>query len=789
MRTRLVVWVIGLVVAGYASGVCVPSGSERAGEAGSREGASSTAVKVRSDVPAAEVYRQVRSLAEEWLEGRVPIRWQRPPNRDAALAEFAAFRQRVAVIEDSRSLIPVGGSSQQSRMFAPWARLKVNGVRVPAETDAASGPRGGPDQEVVLGTGELVLEAVDATLPDRAGVGFSLVRYYRSNLDYDGPLGPGWDHNCNQRIIARGHGSNWKELVWYTGRNAIHFQRKGDAWEPEAGAFYRLMVEGKRIVIETPELMRLFFEPAQRQPPGRGRWRLAAVASRHDQWRANVLKFRYWPGTNVLMGIEDPYGNRVRFFHNSQGRLVGLQCADLFVQYHYDESGRLSEVSVPKVAVQLARTEQIAWQYTYVTGSDGRSWLRSVAYPGELAERVYEYQLQPDGPAYGRVIEAALRSKRNLESPTEAMWKFAYCEPARGVRKLVYEPPPMLPAEEWWFPATNAPAACYASQRSIPSRGATWQWKHNAAGQPIEERRPLGGISRWEYDSDNPDPRFRGIVLAERELARPHNNPLPIVEKGVEWEYHTQIAVPVKVRWYECARDGTKRVLQSTEYRYDASDLEIVWERTGDRVVRTVRNRYGLPVVRWDGRGCATVYRYYERFAIGHTAARHGGLTAEVLSDAPASAMDAALRAVGRESIKRPARKAEGDACARISRYRYDRLGRLAGEEYPGHSLVRLWNKLDQVLAVLDTRSDLTIYDYDQALRRVSQWRRRLQLPAAKYLGERRADAEGFFEVQKFRYDPFDRLVVWNPTVERLGIGRTELPEVRYVYHPSGQLK
>jgi RHS repeat-associated protein len=48
--------------------------------------------------------------------------------------------------------------------------------------------------------GELVAPYSDLSLPG-FGVPFNHVRTYRSRLDYDGPLGFGWDHSYNQRII------------------------------------------------------------------------------------------------------------------------------------------------------------------------------------------------------------------------------------------------------------------------------------------------------------------------------------------------------------------------------------------------------------------------------------------------------------------------------------------------------------------------------------------------------------------------------------------------------------
>lgn len=74
-------------------------------------------------------------------------------------------------------------------------------------------------------TGEFVHHATDIRLPGLGGTGFSFDRVYRSGTRYDGPLGHGWDHNWNQKLIEFGD-SCYGELpnpldcmvLWATGR-------------------------------------------------------------------------------------------------------------------------------------------------------------------------------------------------------------------------------------------------------------------------------------------------------------------------------------------------------------------------------------------------------------------------------------------------------------------------------------------------------------------------------------------------------------------------------------------
>lgn len=353
------VWqtVIACVVVWYGASAFAPTGGEP-GDTGTGLQIKQERFRIQTDGAAADVYRRTKHQVEGILQARLGDPWETGWHLDRAVEEVRECAARVQARE-SGGLERGGGAARADRMFASWKRLRMDGQEAALETEAAKGERGGPEEEVVIGTGEVVLEETDAALPSREGVGFTLVRTYRSQLDYDGPLGPGWDHSYNQRIVLRTLQPGGQELVWYTGKNAIRFRHTGQDWDPEPGAWFRLRREGTGIIVETGQGMRLVFEPAR--PPQT--WRLAAIAGRHDQWQANVMKFHYWPGSDLLSEVEDPYGNRIQFFYDPAGRLSSVQCRHFVVRYTYDAQGLLRQVSVPRVAVDVDRTEDIVWEH------------------------------------------------------------------------------------------------------------------------------------------------------------------------------------------------------------------------------------------------------------------------------------------------------------------------------------------------------------------------------------------------------------------------------------------
>ena len=71
------------------------------------------------------------------------------------------------------------------------------------DADAASRYPG--NGSVQINSGEKRLGRVDLVVPGRGHIHFTFARQYRSRLDYDGPLGFGWDftHNLNNVILFR----------------------------------------------------------------------------------------------------------------------------------------------------------------------------------------------------------------------------------------------------------------------------------------------------------------------------------------------------------------------------------------------------------------------------------------------------------------------------------------------------------------------------------------------------------------------------------------------------------
>lgn len=739
--------------------------------------------KVNASIP-----DEVRQLATGALEHVVGV--------DDALREFRSLARRVAVTEvRGLTFAGAGPSGKVSRMFADWARTQLGGVESLQELDTDQSARSGPDGEVLLHSGELCFQQIDHSLPSRSGLGFTFARVYRSHVDYNGPLGLGWDHNHNQRLILDGDSTDTATRAdWYSGQRRISFYRKGNTWLAEKGAFYGLSLNDKQAVIETPTLNHLIFERALAQQQGTQRWRIKMIATRHDAWRANTMRYVY--DGDRLSSIVDPYGNEIRLHYDEAGLLRQLRHRSFVVQYGYDNLGRLNSVATQAVACSVEDAIEIEQTFEYDKfGDSNRSWLVSATPPGGSPRKSILYEREADSPDFGQVLEVRF-FKHAQSDELLTTWKINRLpdEIANTCTIQVTAPEP-IPVEVYTYRTTGAKRRhCdrMPMARRIPARDATWTLNYNHDGLLTTETLPLGGKREYEYDEDNPVSLFHGNLLKERELARPGPIVLEISEIGTRRTYHPRIALPAEQSEYEIAADGKPRVLRALTWEYDERDLELVGSRLGKQTTCYIRNRFGHVVARFDGLGIATLCRYFEEFGEGPAEVNRGGLLAECVRDIAPARVHAELRMAGitpSPKVKIPERAILSAPLSQSTIYSYNANGLTVREQHEGYEIHSLFNKANLLLCHYDTRNDLQLIEYDRCLRKATEYQRITFMPEAEYKGEVRPGIQGRFYQQRFAYDDMGNLSSWVPTEERLGPDGKAPPIVKYARYPSGVLK
>jgi hypothetical protein len=318
----------------------------------------------------AEVHRQVAArIPDELKDMAFGWTFRDEVPEQIAEAEIKGLQQSAWQAEtprDGEHLRPLSPGST-SRMFSEVVNHDpLGGMAFPGE------PAGGPFDELNLSSGEVRFSRSDFSLPSRGGLGFQFERSHRSFRSYDGPLGAGWDHNHNQRLIFNAETpGEATRAVWHTGSGTIEFMRRSGEWQAQPGAFVTLQPEGREMLVRSSAGLRYVFEQAETRAESSSYWRIARITTLHRsgrQW-ANQLEYRYQPGSDRLREVIDPFERVIRFGYSEEGRLTGVHAGQISVRFGYAEGGLLERVTHLAVALGVGEASDLEESFTYAPGA------------------------------------------------------------------------------------------------------------------------------------------------------------------------------------------------------------------------------------------------------------------------------------------------------------------------------------------------------------------------------------------------------------------------------------
>ncbi|MCI0637002.1 MAG: DUF6531 domain-containing protein, partial [Actinobacteria bacterium] len=254
-------------------------------------------------------------------------------------------------------------------------------------------------------------DRVDLAIPGRGEIHFRLTRRYRSRIQYDGPLGHGWDFNYDEKIRVEPNG----DVTCVNGKSHVDtWRRNGDgSYTPPPGFFGTLIrdVDGTYVFREPDGFRRVF------RPNGQ-------LLCHVDRF-GNRMLFAHDHRGNLDF-VVDPYGRQIDFVFQ-RFELGGGAFADRLVRvvdfigrevvYAYDERGDLVAVRTPIVVgtstgndFPQGRTERYAYSSGFADERLNHNLLEHFL-PEEVAAGgppafVWTYGTDPSDPlAFDRVIQ------------------------------------------------------------------------------------------------------------------------------------------------------------------------------------------------------------------------------------------------------------------------------------------------------------------------------------------------------------------------------------------------
>lgn len=262
---------------------------------------------------------------------------------------------------------------------------------------------------IVLHRGEFEHVTTDLSL-NGAGIDLAFRRTYRSGADYLGPIGRGWDHSFNLRLIEK----NEHLVARFTGRLGQDvFYRHPRFGQAQYGYF--APPNGTHdILVPTPT------GSFRIEQPGGGS--IAYERCGPMEHRAILIKS---PGSHVLSLQYDADDRLTRLVANSPGRYIDLSYDSLgriaeirdhtgrSCEYEYDEGGLLISARQAVVTEGKSRVDMELYEYTLVGQS--RRLARICDEEGVvMVENVYDCRSTSE--TLGYVIEQTLKAGRSVYS-------------------------------------------------------------------------------------------------------------------------------------------------------------------------------------------------------------------------------------------------------------------------------------------------------------------------------------------------------------------------------------
>ena len=658
-----------------------------------------------------------------------------------------------------------------SKMWVPRMRGSV------AAVDAASRFNCGPGKTVSPSNGEYSEEGADFVFSERGGLAFSFKRRYASYNEFDCGFGKGWDHDFNSGIIFNADDvANAQRCVVFWQGHDIRFEKQNGVWFPEHGYFLSLEIAEDAVFLYTPLLARMEFQRAAEQKQGECRWRLSAIASRHDSWKANRIELVYLKGCDRLRSITGVRGERIDFAYDVTGHIVGINSRRKSVRYEYDSDClvrvRFSPVSL---SAQGGKRCELVISYDYVN-------VKGVPRVCRKQLEGQSYRLEVSYDEQGRAVRCG-----HVSDNAKQMWQMAY-QPNETVVEM---PEPSASLHYFWGGTTHASLPC---RMEIPAQKAVVRYAFNEDYLPIEETDALGVKTVQDYDSENANPLLRGNLLSERRLTG-SGSPIKWQEFGVRTSYEKEIALPVKVESYQIETNGCEEIVRRETLKYRRSDYSLIekWETGGAEkggvLMRFAYNRFGEVGLERDANDNVTIYEYAAAlpdridFDFVQGSAANGGWLVRKIEDANGEQIKIACRALGARVLRNEIVRVK--PCSLETRYAWDCDGNQIRERRGYNERLALYNEKGAALAEFSKGADLVLTEYLPDGRRNRVLSEFSPEERGDHLGRSVFFFDGRFKESAFEYDSLGQMSSRRMTDEPIdGV----VPKEVFVRYPNGKI-
>ena len=654
--------------------------------------------------------------------------------------------------------------SDKSRQFEPYTRIPESTQSTGVSPNFSTGPLA----SVFPHNGEVGISSTDITAPTRGNIGFTLVRTYRSHVNYAGSMGFGWDHNHNLHIVGDSTDvAAVTKLTLYNSNSETVFTKEESGWKPEAGVFLNLEIKSdtRHIQITNSDKTVFDFEPTNEG------WRIAKITSRKGSGQ-NALTYKYSSRSGQLISVTDPFGNQYRFSYTKDGYLEWVHGTAQIVFFIYDSKGCLTSARYPGVTSDIQKgTYDFIETYKW-TEVNSRRVLEEIS--SSRGKTVIRYSYSND--------KVATAGEYYLQGKIQNVWSFSYSN-----NQTTVQPPQPFPAQTFTYDVSQSLAAAPV-RREIHARKAVWKYQYNSDHLLVETVTPDGQIKKQKYDSDNTDYTLRACVLQESTTGNGSENG-SLKEVGTRTQYVENTAFPKEIVYYQIDKSGKETILGSESFEYSPEEFLLTQSISFTVPTWYYYNSYGEPaLIQYADNSCKTFYygmKFPSEFIKSVSLSEDGfpdapGLLVRTISDASRQEVESVARQLHLGAIKTNA-----DTVNEITHRAYSAHGKLWATQTNDHIAYLFVNRVGDVLLEYDSQSGLTIHQYNYCYEKTATYHVLADKNAP--WRERVAGFNAAFYKESFTYNDFGQLIEYQPTNEPMGT-ENQAPIWKYERTTSGLL-
>jgi YD repeat-containing protein len=355
----------------------------------------------------------------------------------------------------------------------------------------------------------------------------STVRSYRSQIDYNGPLGHGWDFGANARVVPE-----VGDIRVYDGRGrADLFVRTGPTTFNSPPGIYKVLIQNPdaSFTLRDPDgTLRDFHRFNGSNLEGA----LARVADRNGNFTSLLYDHQ-----GLLKTIVDTMGRSTHYAYDAMGRITAItDFAGRQVQYSYDAAGNLASVRSPVVTGTPNGNDFPAGKLTTYRYSSGfaderlNHNLTGIVRPNEAASGAAALQISygtgTEGFDLDRVTAETIGGTNATGIPAGGSLSFTYESLNPG-----QPPDPVTPRRRATVLDRNGNQKEFVHNHAgnilvrtdFTNRGLrpgegnyTTLYSYSTEGERLESVLPAGNRIQFTYDSASPNRGSHGNLLEIR---------------------------------------------------------------------------------------------------------------------------------------------------------------------------------------------------------------------------------------------------------------------------------